>query len=273
MSSSSIGLEPMPTSCGRCQACAACASAGSRAGIPKEARWDGVGELWFDSVEAALAAFATEPFASMLVEDRKKFMGEATVVLRRGDDGYRTAAWTPGRLRRPPMAFDLDAGIEGKSVLLTGGAGGIGREIALAFDAAGARVAVVDLAQDAVDATVAAMGKAPTSRHCLRSQAGRRPCSARRAGRRCIRRRRCTGTDGSCAGAAAERARRQRSRLGHPARRQSQGVVLPGADRRSADVRSGARAGASSISRRRVGRAAGSAVRSPMPHLRAASSR
>jgi NAD(P)-dependent dehydrogenase (short-subunit alcohol dehydrogenase family) len=58
------------------------------------------------------------------------------------------------------MAFDLDAGIEGKSVLLTGGAGGIGREIALAFDAAGARVAVVDLAQDAVDATVAAMGKA-----------------------------------------------------------------------------------------------------------------
>ena len=58
------------------------------------------------------------------------------------------------------MAFDLDAGIEGKSVLLTGGAGGIGREIALAFDAAGARVAVVDLAQDAVDATVAAMAKA-----------------------------------------------------------------------------------------------------------------
>jgi NAD(P)-dependent dehydrogenase (short-subunit alcohol dehydrogenase family) len=55
------------------------------------------------------------------------------------------------------MAFDLDAGIEGKSVLLTGGAGGIGREIALAFDAAGARVAVVDLAQDSVDATVAAM--------------------------------------------------------------------------------------------------------------------
>jgi uncharacterized protein (TIGR02118 family) len=43
---------------------------------PEGARWDGVGELWFDSVEAALAAFATEPFASMLVEDRKKFMGE-----------------------------------------------------------------------------------------------------------------------------------------------------------------------------------------------------
>ena len=72
-----IGPEPMPTSSGRCRACAACASAGSRAGIPEDARWDGVGELWFDSVEAALKAFATEPFASMLVEDRKKFMGEA----------------------------------------------------------------------------------------------------------------------------------------------------------------------------------------------------
>ena len=44
---------------------------------PEEARWDGVGELWFDSVDAALKAFATEPFASMLTEDRKKFIGEA----------------------------------------------------------------------------------------------------------------------------------------------------------------------------------------------------
>ena len=42
------------------------------------------------------------------------------------------------------MAFDLHSGIEGKSVLLTGGAGGIGREIAFAFDAAGARVAVIE---------------------------------------------------------------------------------------------------------------------------------
>lgn len=44
---------------------------------PEEAAWDGVGEVWFDSVEAAVDAFATEPFASMLVEDRKKFMREA----------------------------------------------------------------------------------------------------------------------------------------------------------------------------------------------------
>jgi uncharacterized protein (TIGR02118 family) len=43
---------------------------------PEEAAWDGVGELWFDSIEDALKAFATEPFKSMLVEDRKKFTRE-----------------------------------------------------------------------------------------------------------------------------------------------------------------------------------------------------
>ncbi len=44
---------------------------------PEEAAWDGVGEIWFDSIEAAKAAFATEPFASQLVADRKLFMAEA----------------------------------------------------------------------------------------------------------------------------------------------------------------------------------------------------
>lgn len=44
---------------------------------PQEAAWDGVGEVWFDSMEDAATAFATEPYASQLVEDRKKFMGEA----------------------------------------------------------------------------------------------------------------------------------------------------------------------------------------------------
>ena len=44
---------------------------------PQEGAWDGVGEVWFDSIEAAEKAFATEPFLSMLVEDRKKFMREA----------------------------------------------------------------------------------------------------------------------------------------------------------------------------------------------------
>ena len=43
---------------------------------PEEAAWDGVGELWFDSVEAADRAFATEPYRSQLIEDRKIFLGE-----------------------------------------------------------------------------------------------------------------------------------------------------------------------------------------------------
>jgi uncharacterized protein (TIGR02118 family) len=43
---------------------------------PPEAAWDGVGEVWFESIEDAEAAFATEPYLSMLVADRKLFMAE-----------------------------------------------------------------------------------------------------------------------------------------------------------------------------------------------------
>lgn len=57
------------------------------------------------------------------------------------------------------MGFDIGSGLEGKVVLLTGGAGGIGREVAHAFDAAGARVAVVDLAQEGVNETLSGMAK------------------------------------------------------------------------------------------------------------------
>jgi NAD(P)-dependent dehydrogenase (short-subunit alcohol dehydrogenase family) len=53
------------------------------------------------------------------------------------------------------MTFDLGAGLQGKSVLLTGATGGIGREVALAFGAAGARVAAVDLDAGRVEAVVA----------------------------------------------------------------------------------------------------------------------
>jgi len=59
------------------------------------------------------------------------------------------------------MAFDLGAGLKGKAVLLTGAAGGIGREIALAFAAAGARVAAIDVAQGSADAVVAEMEGGP----------------------------------------------------------------------------------------------------------------
>ncbi len=44
---------------------------------PEEAAWDGVGELWFDDVESAERAFATEPYLSRLVADRRLFLGEA----------------------------------------------------------------------------------------------------------------------------------------------------------------------------------------------------
>jgi uncharacterized protein (TIGR02118 family) len=43
---------------------------------PAETSWDGVGEVWFDSVEAAEAAFATEPYHSLLVEDRRLLFSE-----------------------------------------------------------------------------------------------------------------------------------------------------------------------------------------------------
>ena len=59
------------------------------------------------------------------------------------------------------MAWNLASGLEGKRVILTGGAGGIGREVALAFGAAGARVAVIDLDEDKVRAMVAEMAGGP----------------------------------------------------------------------------------------------------------------
>jgi NAD(P)-dependent dehydrogenase (short-subunit alcohol dehydrogenase family) len=59
------------------------------------------------------------------------------------------------------MTFNLASGLEGKRVLVTGGAGGIGREVALAFGAAGSRVAVVDLDSDKVEAVVAEMRGGP----------------------------------------------------------------------------------------------------------------
>jgi NAD(P)-dependent dehydrogenase (short-subunit alcohol dehydrogenase family) len=53
------------------------------------------------------------------------------------------------------MGFDLAAGLEGRGVMVTGAGGGIGREVARAFAAAGARVLAVDLREEAVEAVVA----------------------------------------------------------------------------------------------------------------------
>ncbi len=55
------------------------------------------------------------------------------------------------------MAWSVGAGLEGKGVIVTGAAGGIGRAVAEAFATAGARVLAVDLHQDAVDAVVSGL--------------------------------------------------------------------------------------------------------------------
>jgi NAD(P)-dependent dehydrogenase (short-subunit alcohol dehydrogenase family) len=55
------------------------------------------------------------------------------------------------------MAWSVGAGLEGKGVIVTGAAGGIGRKVAEAFATTGARVMAVDLTQDGVDAVVAGL--------------------------------------------------------------------------------------------------------------------
>ena len=55
------------------------------------------------------------------------------------------------------MGWSLGAGLEGKGVVVTGAAGGIGRAVAQAFAANGARVMAVDLRREGVEETVAGM--------------------------------------------------------------------------------------------------------------------
>ena len=50
--------------------------------------------------------------------------------------------------------------LDGKSALITGGGGGIGRATALAFAREGARVAVADFVEDAARETVGAVNAA-----------------------------------------------------------------------------------------------------------------
>ena len=52
------------------------------------------------------------------------------------------------------MSWNLASGLDGKGVLVTGAAGGIGREVALAFATAGAHVAAVDLSRDKVESSL-----------------------------------------------------------------------------------------------------------------------
>ena len=53
------------------------------------------------------------------------------------------------------MAWSVGAGLDGKGVIVTGAAGGIGKAVATAFSTTGARVLAVDLDQAKVDEVVA----------------------------------------------------------------------------------------------------------------------
>jgi NAD(P)-dependent dehydrogenase (short-subunit alcohol dehydrogenase family) len=55
------------------------------------------------------------------------------------------------------MAWSVGAGLEGKGVIVTGAAGGIGRAVCEAFGKTGARVMAVDLEQAKVDEVIAGM--------------------------------------------------------------------------------------------------------------------
>jgi NAD(P)-dependent dehydrogenase (short-subunit alcohol dehydrogenase family) len=55
------------------------------------------------------------------------------------------------------MAWSVGSGLEGRGVIVTGAAGGIGRAVTEAFAATGARVMAVDLRQEAVDEVVAGL--------------------------------------------------------------------------------------------------------------------
>jgi len=59
------------------------------------------------------------------------------------------------------MTWNIASGLGGKRVLVTGAAGGIGREVSLAFAQAEARVAVVDLSEERLKAVVAEMPGGP----------------------------------------------------------------------------------------------------------------
>ena len=72
--------------------------------------------------------------------------------------------------------MQLDFDLSGKTVLITGGAGSIGRAVCEGFAGAGARVAVVDLEQAACDATAKSLGDGHHGYACnLRDMAGLSP--------------------------------------------------------------------------------------------------
>src|SRR4051812_49709190 len=59
------------------------------------------------------------------------------------------------------MSWSIGAGLDGKSVVVTGAGGGIGRAVAAAFAAASARVCAVDVDGAAVREVVEELGAGP----------------------------------------------------------------------------------------------------------------
>jgi 3-oxoacyl-[acyl-carrier protein] reductase len=64
------------------------------------------------------------------------------------------------------VAWDLGAGLDGRGVIVTGAAGGIGREVTRAFAAAGARVMAVDLSAPDGERLIAELDG---TGHCFRA--------------------------------------------------------------------------------------------------------
>lgn len=75
------------------------------------------------------------------------------------------------------MTFEIGAGLEGKGVVVTGAAGGIGREVAIAFAAAGARVLAVDIDGTSLESVMAELEGGPhlSQDADLRDLAGHEP--------------------------------------------------------------------------------------------------
>ncbi len=55
--------------------------------VPEDAGWDGVGEVWFDSIAAATRAFATEPYLGDADRGSPAIHRRGAVLLRRGAGG------------------------------------------------------------------------------------------------------------------------------------------------------------------------------------------
>jgi len=69
----------------------------------------------------------------------------------------------------------MDGRFSGKVVVVTGGAGGIGRATAVRFASEGARVVLVDLAAAALALSVAAVERAGGEVECRSSERRRHP--------------------------------------------------------------------------------------------------